>query len=111
MTLAPAQVVDVRKGSDSPRYVVYRCLEFGIGGRQVLALDDGDLGEGTRLLEPPVLEDLVRPGGRADGVVVALVDRLRADGRADDDRDDDEGEPAKDRQFAMARAPVSHAGR
>ena len=77
----------------------------------MLALDDRDLGEGTRLLEPPVLEDLVRPRRRADGVVIALVDRLRADSRADDDCDDDEGEPAEDRQFAMARGSVAHAGR
>ena len=60
--------------------------------------------------EAAVADDVVACAGLAD-VRVGLVDLLRAYGRPDHERGDDEREPAEDRRLAVARAPATHPGR
>ena len=105
-----AQIVEVAVvRRDCAHDVASHRPEGGVPDRELVVLDQHELGQSAGLGEAGLLEDLVGAVRLAD-VVVLVVDRLLADSRADHDRGDDERKPAEDRELAMARAPSPHAG-
>ena len=77
----------------------------GVADGAVLGLDEHHLA--GRLLEARVVQRLRGAAGLADAGL-GRVERLRADGVADEERDEDEGDPAEDRRLRVRTAPTSH---
>ena len=61
-------------------------------------------------LREGVLDDLVGSSGVAGQALLVGGDRLRTEAAADEDGEDDEGEPYEDGLAAVLRAPATGAG-
>lgn len=99
-------VLDVRRALQPALHVGHGSAKRWIARRAGRRLNEHRL---LRVAREVVEDRLVGPAGLA-GAVLLPGERVQPGGAAADDRDRDEGQPAEDRDLAVAGAPAPGAG-